>query len=78
MHAPRKPLIGVMGAGEGASPADRRLAEELGGAIARRGWALLSGGRPEGDVHLSRWHGPVVQQCDIGCKDHREDFDGLH
>ncbi|MFN6354508.1 MAG: hypothetical protein ACK4ZO_00810, partial [Cyanobacteriota bacterium] len=48
MHAPRKPLIGVMGAGEGASPADRRLAEELGGAIARRGWALLSGGRPEG------------------------------
>ncbi|MFN9569397.1 MAG: nitrilase-related carbon-nitrogen hydrolase [Cyanobacteriota bacterium] len=48
MHAPRKPLIGVMGAGEGASPADRHLAEELGGAIARRGWALLSGGRPEG------------------------------
>ena len=31
MHAPRKPVIGVMGAGEGATAADRRLAEELGG-----------------------------------------------
>jgi uncharacterized protein (TIGR00725 family) len=44
----RKPLIGVMGAGEGATAADCTLAEELGATIARRGWALLTGGRPEG------------------------------
>jgi uncharacterized protein (TIGR00725 family) len=37
-------LIGVMGAGEGASSA----AIQLGAAITERCWALLSGGRPEG------------------------------
>jgi uncharacterized protein (TIGR00725 family) len=44
----RRPLIGVMGAGEGASAAAIEMAEALGAAIAERGWALLSGGRPEG------------------------------
>ena len=44
----RRPLIGVMGAGEGAASEALRLAEQLGEAIARRGWALLSGGRPCG------------------------------
>jgi uncharacterized protein (TIGR00725 family) len=44
----RRPLIGVMGAGEGASAAASQLAEELGAAIGARGWALLTGGRPEG------------------------------
>ncbi len=44
----RRPLIGVMGAGEGASSRDLSLAEELGRAIARQGWALLTGGRPSG------------------------------
>jgi len=44
----RRPLIGVMGAGEGASAAAVEMAEALGAAIAERGWALLSGGRPEG------------------------------
>jgi omega-amidase len=48
MPPPRKPLIGVMGAGEGATAADGVLAEELGSAIARSGWALLTGGRPQG------------------------------
>lgn len=48
MPPPRKPLIGVMGAGESATAADGALAEELGSAIARRGWALLCRGRPEG------------------------------
>lgn len=37
-----------MGAGEGAGPEALELAEHLGAAIARRGWALLSGGRPCG------------------------------
>jgi omega-amidase len=44
----RRPLIGVMGAGEAAAAADLQLAEDLGAAIARRGWGLLSGGRPCG------------------------------
>jgi uncharacterized protein (TIGR00725 family) len=44
----RRPLIGVMGAGEGASAATIAMAEDLGAAIAVRGWALLTGGRPEG------------------------------
>jgi predicted Rossmann-fold nucleotide-binding protein len=43
----RRPLIGVMGGGEGASAAAIQIAEELGAAIAGRGWALLTGGRPE-------------------------------
>lgn len=48
MAAARRPLIGVMGAGEGAAPQALALAEQLGMAIARRGWGLLSGGRPCG------------------------------
>lgn len=44
----RRPVVGVMGAGEGASDACIRMAEELGCAIATRGWVLLTGGRPEG------------------------------
>jgi len=44
----RRPLIGVMGAGEGASPRDLSLAEQLGRAITRQGWGLLTGGRPSG------------------------------
>lgn len=48
MKPSRRPLIGVMGAGEEASWADQRLAEDLGAAIARRGWGLLSGGRSAG------------------------------
>ena len=44
----RKPLVGVMGAGEDASATCVRLAEDLGAAITGRGWALLTGGRPVG------------------------------
>lgn len=46
--ASRKPVIGVMGAAGGASPADLALAEELGAEIARRNWVLLTGGRDSG------------------------------
>lgn len=45
---PRRPVIGVMGAGGGASPRDCALAEALGTEIARRGWILLCGGRAAG------------------------------
>lgn len=48
-----KTIIGVMGPGEGASGDDLRLAEELGGEIARSGWVLLTGGRPEGVMHAA-------------------------
>lgn len=37
-----------MGAGDGATAAVMKLAEELGEAIARRGWVVLTGGRDVG------------------------------
>lgn len=43
-----RPVVGVMGAGEGASAETIRLAEELGAGIAGRGRGLLTGGRPAG------------------------------
>ena len=44
----RRTVVGVMDAGEGASAAAMRLAEELGECISARGWVLLTGGRPAG------------------------------
>ncbi|MBI2875833.1 MAG: LOG family protein [Candidatus Tectomicrobia bacterium] len=44
----RKLVIGVMGAGEGAIPADVAHARQLGELIAREGWVLLTGGRNVG------------------------------
>ena len=44
----RRPVIGVMGAGYGARPQDMILARDLGAAVAREGWVLLSGGRDVG------------------------------
>jgi uncharacterized protein (TIGR00725 family) len=43
----RRPVIGVMGAGE---PSARSLvaARELGRVLAERGWIVLTGGRPDG------------------------------
>lgn len=41
----RRPVVGVMGAGESASASDCALAERLGEEIARQGWVLLTGGR---------------------------------
>jgi uncharacterized protein (TIGR00725 family) len=45
--APRV-IIGVMGAGEGASADDIATAERLGELIAREGWIVLTGGRDAG------------------------------
>jgi uncharacterized protein (TIGR00725 family) len=45
--APRRPVIGVMGAGE-ASGQSLAFARELGTLLAQRGWIVLTGGRPEG------------------------------
>jgi uncharacterized protein (TIGR00725 family) len=44
----RRAVVGVMGAGEGASAEAVALAEELGERISNRGWVLLTGGRPAG------------------------------
>jgi uncharacterized protein (TIGR00725 family) len=50
MSAPaqRRPVVGVMGAGDGAIPGDVALAERLGEAVARAGWIVLTGGRDAG------------------------------
>ncbi len=44
----RRTVVGVMGAGEGASAEAVAMAEELGECIIARGWVLLTGGRPAG------------------------------
>ncbi|WP_094585133.1 hypothetical protein [Synechococcus sp. BO 8801] len=44
----RRAVVGVMGAGVGASAEAVALAEELGECISRKGWVLLTGGRPAG------------------------------
>jgi uncharacterized protein (TIGR00725 family) len=41
-------VVGVMGQGEGATPADCAMAELLGEMIAQEHWVLLSGGRNVG------------------------------
>jgi uncharacterized protein (TIGR00725 family) len=43
-----KVIIGIMGPGEGATPEENELAYELGAAIAKERWALLTGGRSFG------------------------------
>jgi len=44
----KKIIIGVMGAGAGASEIDRKNAYKLGQMIAQQGWVLLTGGRNVG------------------------------
>src|SRR6185312_1108900 len=44
----RRFVVGVMGAGDNARPQDEKLAFDLGLAIARENWVLLSGGRNSG------------------------------
>ena len=46
-------IIGLMGAGDEASPVDLQRASELGRLIANRGWALLTGGRRSGVMHAA-------------------------
>lgn len=49
----RKFIVGVMGSGDSAPPADCSLAYRLGVLIAREGWALLNGGRASGIMEAS-------------------------
>jgi len=43
-----KPIIGVMGPGDQATPTEIKIAYALGNAIAQVGWVLLTGGRNVG------------------------------
>ena len=49
-------IVGVMGPGENASPEDNIMAFELGRAIAKEGWVVLTGGRSFGvmDAEIGR------------------------
>lgn len=63
----RRPVIGVMGAGEGASSHALALAEALGAAITGQGWCLLSGGRAVGVMAAaSRGARSLPGHCVIG------------
>ncbi len=48
----RKPVVGVMG-GSSVGPEVERMANQLGGLIAQRGWVLLNGGRKKGVMAAS-------------------------
>ncbi len=48
---PLRRIIGVMGAGDSARPADMAMARALGQALAEQGWVVLSGGRDVGVMH---------------------------
>jgi uncharacterized protein (TIGR00725 family) len=63
----RKFIVGVMGAGEGATLEDLHKALELGERIARQGWVLLSGGRNAGIMQeVSRGAKQVQGSLTIG------------
>jgi uncharacterized protein (TIGR00725 family) len=48
-----KIIIGVMGPGVGATPEENELAYDLGAAIAKQGWVLLTGGRKFGIMNAA-------------------------
>jgi uncharacterized protein (TIGR00725 family) len=54
----RRLIVGVMGAGEGATAEELLMALELGERIALQGWVLLSGGRNAG----------IMQEVNRGAK----------
>lgn len=63
----RKFIVGVMGAGEGATAEDLHNALELGERIARQGWVLLSGGRKAGVMHeVNRGAKQIPESLTIG------------
>ena len=48
-----RPIIGVMGPGENATPDENEIAYDLGKAIAKSGWITLTGGRSFGVMDAS-------------------------
>jgi uncharacterized protein (TIGR00725 family) len=69
----RRLIVGVMGAGEGATPEERSKALELGERIAMQGWVLLSGGRNAGVMQeVNRGAKQVAGSLTIGILPHAE------
>ncbi|WP_216923410.1 cytochrome [Synechococcus sp. CCAP 1479/9] len=75
----RRAVVGVMGDGEGASAEAVAIAEEMGECISRKGWVLLTGGRPAGVMAAasrgaSRVEGHLVVGVlpDVGNDDDRQ------
>lgn len=46
-------IVGVMGPGEAATPEDNSIAFQLGAAIAKEGWIVLTGGRAFGVMNAA-------------------------
>lgn len=62
----RKLIIGVMGPGNYASQDDIQQAEEIGKAIARQNWILLTGGRNAGVMDAASRGAKAEQGLTIG------------
>lgn len=61
-----KIIVGLMGPGETATPEQNEDAFELGAAIAKQGWTLLTGGRAFGVMEASMRGASVNQGLTIG------------
>ncbi|BAZ44547.1 putative P450 cytochrome [Chondrocystis sp. NIES-4102] len=59
-------IIGVMGAGNSATPEDLELGYQLGQAIAQEGWVLLTGGRKVGVMDAASRGAKTKQGLVIG------------
>jgi uncharacterized protein (TIGR00725 family) len=69
----RRLIVGVMGAGEGATSEALRMARELGERIALQGWILLSGGRNAGVMQeVNRGAKQVAGSLTIGILPHAD------
>jgi uncharacterized protein (TIGR00725 family) len=62
----RKPIVGVMGPGAGATPAAIETAYEVGRQIALQGWVLLTGGRNTGVMHAANQGAKQANGLTIG------------
>jgi hypothetical protein len=61
-----KTIIGVMGPGDQATPAETKTAYTLGEAIAQQGWVLLTGGRAAGVMEAASRGAKAAQGLTIG------------
>ena len=76
-----KSIIGIMGPGENATPEENEIAFELGRAIAKQGWVVLTGGRSFGimDAVMKGAHeengltiGVLPNDNDVNASDHAD------
>lgn len=62
----RKVIVGVMGPGNNATPADLKRAYQLGQYIAQAGWVLLTGGRKAGVMEAANQGAKAAGGLTIG------------